>query len=383
MLSSRCGENLIWTLDKGVLTINGKCEKNLAWQIKGDTFTISGNGAMEDYLNKNSPWYDCKELIKKIIVCDGITSIGKNAFRGCVNLTEIKIPEGVTKIGDNAFSWCLYLTEIRLPASVKTIGHYAFSYCTYLRVIKIPNSVTTIGEGAFWDCKNLREITIPDSVIKIGAVTFAFCPKLEEIYYPAGSGFEGSLGAGNYAELIPCKELFWKIVGNKVKLIDADEKLRWKVEGRTLTVGGMCKIKNYSNENPPWGDSRRIIQKIVIEDGVKKIYSYAFADCTRLEKLTIPVTVKTIGDFAFTVSYCGDRLVNNGRNVFWSLNNGTLILKKNPAAKSDDDFSTGYETWKVVEKNIKGVKIERGIVLGKRFYNWLEHMNSDLPVAFL
>ena len=145
----------------------------------------------------------------------------------------------------------------------------------------------------------------------------------------------------------------------------------------------MCKIKNYSNENPPWGDSRRIIQEIVIEEGVKKIYSYAFADCTRLEKLTIPVTVKTIGDFAFTVSYCGDRLVNNGRNVFWSLNDGTLILKKNPAAKSDEDFSTGYETWEVVEKNIKGVKIERGIVLGKRFYNWLEHMNSDLPVAFL
>lgn len=167
------------------------------------------------------------------------------------------------------------------------------------------------------------------------------------------------------------------------KSASVTEKLRWKVDGKTLTVGGVHEIKDYSREEPPWLDSLQNIQKIIIEDGVEKISANAFIDCKRLELLTIPASVKTIGNLAFTACYCGNRLENGGRNVFWSLNEEILMIRKNPAVKSEANFSTGFETWEVVEKNITSVKIERGIVLGKRFFEWLNRLNVDLPVQIL
>ena len=162
----------------------------------------------------------------------------------------------------------------------------------------------------------------------------------------------------------------------------AVESLRWKVEGKTLTIGGVSEIKSYSYSETPWRDSLRDIQRIIIEDGVKKISANAFAECKRLEQLTIPASVKTIGDVAFTFCYCGDRKINGGRNVIWSLEDGTLMIKKNPAAHVESNFSTGYETWQVVEGNIKAVKIERGIVPGKNFFDWLGRMGDGVAVSF-
>lgn len=162
----------------------------------------------------------------------------------------------------------------------------------------------------------------------------------------------------------------------------AVESLRWKVEGKTLTVGGVSEIKSYSYEATPWRDSFRDIQKIIIEDGVKKISANAFAECKRLEQLTIPASVHTIGDGAFTFCYCGDRKINGGQNIIWSLEDGTLMIKKNPAAQAESNFSTGYETWQVVEGNIKAVKIERGIVPSKNFFDWLGRMGDGVTVSF-
>ena len=308
--------------------LSGICGENLTWNIDYEgTLIICGKGEMENYSGKQeAPWFKRFLFIRKVVIEDGITSIGECAFIWCVNLKTVAIPASITSIGADAFSWCATLTAV-----------------------KIPNSVTVIGSCAFSDCKGLREITIPDSVTKIGGGVFAFCPNLKEIYYPADSDFKDALGAGNYAELISYGKLFWK------------------VEDKTLTIGGVREIKNYSYDKIPWFESLNLIQKIVIEEGVEKISANAFSECTRLEQLTITASVKTIGDLAFTYCYCGERTINNGRNVTWSLEDGILMIKKNPAAKSD--FSTGYETWQVVEKNIKSVKVERGVVPGKRFFD--------------
>ena len=169
---------------------------------------------------------------------------------------------------------------------------------------------------------------------------------------------------------------------DKAIIQPVDKKLRWKVKNKTLTVGGVREIKKHSAEELPWLDELHDILKIVIEEGVEKIAAHAFDDCTRLEQLIIPASVKTIGDFAFTFCYCGDRKINGGKNVLWSLTDGKLIIKKNPAAKSDSDFSTGYETWNVIEKNITGVEIERGVIPSKNFFEWLARMGNDIKVSF-
>lgn len=159
------------------------------------------------------------------------------------------------------------------------------------------------------------------------------------------------------------------------------EKLRWKVEGKKLTVGGVREIPAYSYGKLPWVRSVNAIQHIVIEEGVEKISANAFIECTRLELLTIPASVTTIGDCAFKFCYCGNRDVNGGKNVIWSLDDGVLTFKKNPAAKNAADFSIGVVSWRAVDKNISGVKLERDVIPDKKFFDWRKSLSRDVPVS--
>lgn len=88
---------------------------------------------------------------------------------------EIIIPNGVTKIGDNAFACCDKITSVTIPNSVSLIGERAFSFCDKLKNISIPNTVIDIGNKAFFGCKKLDSITIPTGISIIRKGLFNFC----------------------------------------------------------------------------------------------------------------------------------------------------------------------------------------------------------------
>ena len=54
--------------------------------------------------------------IKSVVIPNGVTSIGREAFSGCKNLTSITIPDSVTSIGFSAFYSCTSLTSITIPS---------------------------------------------------------------------------------------------------------------------------------------------------------------------------------------------------------------------------------------------------------------------------
>ena len=61
----------------------------------------------KDFLIENGILKDCKNTgLTSVVIPDGVTEIGENAFDGCTGLTSIVIPDGVTKIGDHAFGGC-------------------------------------------------------------------------------------------------------------------------------------------------------------------------------------------------------------------------------------------------------------------------------------
>ena len=166
--SGTCGPNLRWHLtDNGVLTISGKGEMN----------DYSAN-----YFENRAPWrgYD----IKRIIIGDGVTTIGVYAFAGCSSLTSVTIPNSVTTIGEEAFEGCRALTSVTIPNSVTKIGDSAFEDCSALTSVTIPNSVTKIGDRAFEYCRALTSVTIPNSVTKIGDSAFEDCSALTSVTIP-------------------------------------------------------------------------------------------------------------------------------------------------------------------------------------------------------
>lgn len=116
-----------------------------------------------------------------VVMPEGVASIGERAFCGCHNLTSIAIPRGVSKFSDYLFYGCANLTTVTIPDSVTCIGVEAFSGCKRLTDILIPDSVTRIQSYAFSDCKSLTDITIPDSVTTIGSKVFHWCGGLRNL----------------------------------------------------------------------------------------------------------------------------------------------------------------------------------------------------------
>ena len=157
------------------------------------TMTIRGTGPMKnyDFLScRDMPWRDAILKITRLIVDDGVTSLGDCVLHGfdgghdARNLMEVKLPEGLTYLGNYAFFGAAKLKSITLPSTLTTIGLGAFDGCAGLTGITIPSDVKTIKEAAFSGCTGLINVTIPDKVETLGQSVFGSCTQLTSIHIP-------------------------------------------------------------------------------------------------------------------------------------------------------------------------------------------------------
>ena len=122
----------------------------------------------------NQAFANCINL-KSITLPDSVTTIQGTAFMGCSGLTSITLPDGLTTIEYSTFKDCNNLTSVTLPDGLTTIEFSAFEGCSSLTSVTLPDGVTTIGNSAFMGCSSLTSITIPHSVTEIGDYTFGGC----------------------------------------------------------------------------------------------------------------------------------------------------------------------------------------------------------------
>lgn len=138
---------------------------------------------LEPVENEKEDWTEC--FIPKEINSVPVLSIEDSAFWDCNNLKKIVVPEGLKSIGGCAFQWCHALEEFTIPNTVTEIGEQAFYDCQSLQSITIPNSITTIRRATFAYCQNLTEVNIPESVTLIEEQAFRSCESLETIRIPS------------------------------------------------------------------------------------------------------------------------------------------------------------------------------------------------------
>ena len=125
--SGTYGENITWTFDDST-----------------GTLTFSGSGDMADTpAGECTPWEKnfCTE-VKHIIINDGITNIGMNAFYAIDKAEDIYIPQSVTVIKDGALQGCESIKELRLPNSLTNIGVKAFFFMDSCKGFYIDNPKT-------------------------------------------------------------------------------------------------------------------------------------------------------------------------------------------------------------------------------------------------
>ena len=285
-------------------------EDNLTWTLTADgTLTISGEGAMKDYNSDDnpSPVYNNSD-VKKVVIEDGVTSIGSGAFADCSSLTSITIPDSVTSIGNSAFVACNSLSSITLSNNITSIGDAAFYDCSNLKSITIPDSVTSIESAVFYNCTSLTSITIPNSVTSIGSYAFSDCSSLTSITIPKSVTIIGSGVFDKCNNLTVYLESGSTLTSNALGVDESkivsywnEDNLTWTLTADgTLTISGTGAMKDYdydSNPSPVYNNSD--VKKIVIEDGVTSIGNFAFHSCSSLPSITIPDSVTSIGNFAF------------------------------------------------------------------------------------
>ncbi len=161
----KCGANVTGVLDiTGTLTLTGT----------GSTYE---GGSENNWIN--SFWYGDKdkdgfetyqERINRVVIGDGITSIGNYLFRACSSLNSVTIGKDVQTIGKYAFRDCDMLTSINIPGNVQVIDEYAFYY-SGLNDVRLNKGLQYINKGAFEKTK-ITAVTIPENTINIEKCAF-------------------------------------------------------------------------------------------------------------------------------------------------------------------------------------------------------------------
>jgi hypothetical protein len=337
---------------------------------------------------------------KSTFIPSSVTCIGQNAFMNLDDLTEITIPDAVTTILDDAFSGCTNLEKITIGAGLTEMIHPGFNYSTNITDIWVspnnrkydsrndcnavietstntlilgsantivPDGVTTIGKSAFSSNTKLTSLTLPPSVTAIEPYAFYRCSNLEEINLEnvtikSDDAFDGCAFTrteradsinGYLAFYLQGKEAILNYISeNAPKSITIPATFTYKEKEYTVTEIGaeVCRM-NTGIESISIPATVRIIgnkafsecyklKSVRLADGLKNIQDEAFANCRNLETIKLPSTLVHIGQAAFTRSGLKSldipqSVTSMGRNITLDCKN-LKSLSVNPGNKVFD-----------------------------------------------
>lgn len=314
----------------------GTAGDTVTWTLSDDgILTISGSGAMADYGYFNpAPWKSSNSSVTKIVIEEGVTSIGVYAFTECRNLLEVTIPSTVKSIGQNAFNNCNALSSLALPEGLTSIGEYAFGYCNALTEVTVPGSVKELESRVFYFCQGLMTAVIGEGVTKLPDYMFYGCGKLEEVTISStvkeiGKGvFNGAkLAAVSLPEGLTSigDEAF---SGNRyLTAVALPEGLQYLGSGAFNSCAKLTEIVIPAGVTEIGSSTFNYCTKltsVMLSGDVTSIGDMAFHNCTSLKNINIPATVTAIGEDAFT--YCSalknitlpDGLTSIGARAFYN-----------------------------------------------------------------
>ena len=317
---------------------------NISWTLDSEgTLTLSGSGAMADYStntiegNLTFPWYSNRGSVKRVVLDDRITKIGKYAFQRCSSILSVSFPASLKMIDSQAFDNCTSLQSITLPDGLETIATDAFYACWSLQSVSIPKTVTELGNVPFRHCKALTSLTVDrqNPVFRSAGNCIIKTETQEIVQGCSGSVIpnDGSIKTIGDDAFESCTQSSISIPGsvtrigsyafsfmsNLTEIIVPDSVLTiafnafgWdrKLESVTLSssitsIGGGLFA----------GCSK--LREIVIPDGVTKINELAFEECTALEKVTIPDSVTRVCQRAFNRCSSLSEVVYPGTRQQW------------------------------------------------------------------
>ncbi|MBR4829696.1 MAG: leucine-rich repeat protein [Muribaculaceae bacterium] len=333
------------------------------FEVDGFYYNLNGNEVTLTYQGTSSSQYSNEYtgdvIIPGNVTYDGITypvtTIGRDAFKSCKEVTSVVIPNSVKTIELCAFQYCSKLASVTVPNSLTTVYRYAFSNCIGLTKVNITDLASWCGiyfetsdanplnnaHHLYLNGSEVKNLYIPSDVSSIGKYAFYGCSGLTSVYFP---NTDGGLAIGDWA-FSNCTGLYGVTISESVTSIG-------KSIFSNCTNMEYIEVDRYN----PYYDSRDYSNAIIetasnilvmgckyttIPNTVQAIGYGAFSGLTDITHIDIPSSVASIGDYAF--NRCSDLndisfsegLTNIGKSAFSNCTNIEEILFPNTLTSID------------------------------------------------
>ncbi len=284
---------------------------NMSFNTETGELYINGSGTVT-----SSDVYECiamygiydKDYIKSVVIEDGITEIGKEAFEFC-EIEKIVFPQSLKIINDNAFMGGLLIKELVLPYGVEEIGDSAFRGCDFEGKLVLPDSIAEIGESAFSGIP-ITEVKLPQNLIEIKEDTFYGCTKLRKVDFPQGLksiGGEAFYKCWNLNEMNFPDSLEEIAYDSFIQTVWYDKSPRPLYAGKVLVdfLGPETKgLKEYVvpediNGFAEFAFSNCSLESLIVPEGIKKLPYRVFCECRNLKSVKLPESLEEICTLAF------------------------------------------------------------------------------------
>ena len=301
----KCGENATWSLDEyGVLT-------------------ISGTGDMYDFASRiyyEAPWNEFRSSIKKVVIEEGITNIGQNAFQDCYSATDLHIASSVEVIesGSLGYNGANNFDRITVGANsmLRAVNGSALDYTRWFNkkpdyqpvylgrmlytykgpppsdyfTVNVKDGTIAISPSAFYN-KKLGNITFPDSLVYVGGNAFYNTQWLKS--QPVGPVYVGNILVG-YSGEVPLTETNFEVREGTVCIAGT----AFYKSDRITSITIPASVQYIGNS--AFSGCKNLEEVVFVENSQLRLIDTAvFNECTKLSIFDLPESTEQIGNYAF------------------------------------------------------------------------------------
>ena len=253
-------------------------------------------------LYQKTPWYQSRNVLKELVLEEGIKSIGSDAFRE-LNIESLVLPETVGSLGNHCFFNCTELTELTLPISLNPVGNVtypAFSGCMAIDTVSftrgnwVPFDYTTFWGKVDYELLNqtpwnlnpgvVKNIILAGNIRTLGVNMFCGC----------------NIGYLEISIETDCGQAFYDTEYSSLKSVHFI--WGWGVNYGYATAG-LC----------PWNNAENL-EEITMESGINYVGSFTFYGC-KAESIVLPYTLNSFGIFSFAECTVKNLTISPGANT--------------------------------------------------------------------
>ncbi len=324
-----CGNSYQGAYIPPVVLASGQCGDALTYVLYDNgKLVLDGSGAMDDYFEKEAPWYAYRDQLQILEIRKDVSSIDAFAFFGCDKLSKIRCysanaamySDGISLIDSQTHALILTaaqgkytipedVTSISAPALI-TLGNSAVE----------PNSHFTMQDGILYDADGSLICALPsyaaetfkidnNTTIKQYAFMYTQYPKKLDTnllhvgfepfsigYYYDGTLKKTDLSVKAFAESTAYQyadENGFEVDGADIGKCGEDITWRYDATAKSLTLTGTGDMFAYSSvESVPWSEYLPTLKTVTIGDDIRSIADYSFSGAKVLNKVTMPLSLK-------------------------------------------------------------------------------------------